>query len=135
MKTATIKERVKFILKKYHRARNCDKALVSIYWGLEQSNLIKEGKAKDVIAALLDGRLTIPDNITRLRRKVCEEYPELKGTQVREASRRDKEIEIRNDFRVKNIDYESNIKTKIDASTGQMEIGFEGIRNDNRELH
>lgn len=137
----TVALRVTYILENYHRARNSDKSLISLYWGKQKPDLIKNGTASELIEALLKGELTHPDTITRARRKVCETRRDLRGTPIIEASRRGHEVEMRANMKLPiekeetENDESRKIKTKIDPNTGQMAIGFEGIRSHDRKLH
>lgn len=76
--TQNLKEVVHYYLAKYPKLRDSDEHLVAIIW----HNQISKNKDLSVVQFLklyADGCLTNSDSITRMRRKLQEHHPELRG--------------------------------------------------------
>lgn len=78
---------VKKILMGSPRARNSDKVLMWMFWGME----LEAGEVMRSISLGEFIQVTTPETITRARRKVVENYPELKGVEDIEEKRRQKQ--------------------------------------------
>jgi len=70
----TLEQRVILILKKNKKARDNSRILIAKIWMQDNG-----GYGIFYDNELLDGRLTHPDNITRIARKVKAENPHLRG--------------------------------------------------------
>ena len=60
-------------------ARDDDRELIAAYWQRQQPNLFRFRSAEAVLRALVNKELATPDDITRARRKVQAQRPELRG--------------------------------------------------------
>lgn len=65
--------KVFFLLKHSEEARDDDRLLLSVIWKNEL------GEEIDVLKALREGRISNPETLTRIRRKLQEKYPDLRG--------------------------------------------------------
>ena len=80
-KLKTLEQRVTQILTKYKKSRDNSRILIAKIW---QEDSIKQRLTIHgfifLADELIDGKLTHPDNITRIARKVKAENPKLRGT-------------------------------------------------------
>jgi hypothetical protein len=77
-KIKTKQAQVADILRNQPATRDNDRALIAAFWRIEQP-LITFQTADALLRGLEAGRLSNPDDITRARRKVQAECPELRG--------------------------------------------------------
>lgn len=71
------KELIEALLREHPKLRDSDRRLVSNVWAHELNQLgLPYSKALEKFA---DGSLTSPDSISRCRRKIEEDHPELRG--------------------------------------------------------
>ena len=78
----TLYDRVKTLLSKYPEMRDSDKFLVTNFWFFELRNKginVEEKPISEFLALYQQGLVTNSDLITRARRKVQEENPDLRG--------------------------------------------------------
>ena len=90
----TMQDKVASMLKKYPATRDDDKILVTNFWYIEMKNKLLDPQIVTTVTffqAYADGVISPADLITRARRKVQEENPELRGKTWDE---RHKEAEI-----------------------------------------
>jgi hypothetical protein len=76
-----IKERVKFLLTKTPHLRDSDAKLIATFWhseigGTEKLELMT---GMDLLHLFANGKLTSTESIRRVRCKIMEQYPELRG--------------------------------------------------------
>ncbi len=96
---AKIKDRVKALLVKHPHLRNSDNKLIATMWKLD---LMRDGwhplivTANEFLILYSEGRLTNAETIRRVRQKIQEENPELRGT-VNEARQKEGE-QVRRDI-------------------------------------
>jgi len=76
-------DRIENILERYQEARDNDSYLCGLYWYEEMTFDLGVDPSKTdatrFFRLLADGKLSQPDNITRLRRKVQEKRVDLRG--------------------------------------------------------
>lgn len=86
-----MKDRVEYLLRKTPRLQDSDNKLVATFWwhemGKEQTELMT---GYDFLEVLSQGKLSSSISIVRVRRKLQEQYPELRGEMY---IQRDKESE------------------------------------------
>jgi hypothetical protein len=78
----TLQEKVKIMLTKYPEMRDSDKMLVTNFWYFELRRMgvdVDKAPISEFFAAYQSGVLSNADLITRARRKVQEENPDLRG--------------------------------------------------------
>ncbi len=95
MKTKEIKglqRIVKGLLEALDETRDSDAKLVSLIWGYELGVSTKYSK-QDTLPALFDGALSSYSSISRARRLVQAEFPELRGKSYK--GRQEAEVEVR----------------------------------------
>lgn len=63
------------VLKHYPQARDDDRLLLIQVWSKESN----ADKVSDFFNELREGRISLPDTLTRIRRKLQEEHEELRG--------------------------------------------------------
>lgn len=79
-----MKLQVQDILTRYPEARDSDRELIALYWEIQQPLLFAFRTAEAVIRAFKACELTMPDDITRTRRMVQMQYPDLRSTKQKE---------------------------------------------------
>jgi hypothetical protein len=67
------------ILEANPAARDDDRELIASYWRRQQPNLFNFRSGEAVLRALVNRELATPDDITRARRKVQAQRPDLRG--------------------------------------------------------
>lgn len=72
-------DQVREILTRLPIARENDRALIVAFWRVEQPMLCNFSNAETLLRALANKELTEPEVITRARRKVQVQQPELRG--------------------------------------------------------
>jgi len=92
-------ETVKAILTNQPETRDDDRKLIAEYWRSEQELLFRFGTAEQVLRQMVNKHLTLPDDITRARRKVQENTPALKGRTAVQKQRADDEEDMRMHFK------------------------------------
>jgi hypothetical protein len=73
------KETVKTLLEKFPNLRDNDEKLCANYWYIEANLHFVTLDANEFLRMYADGRITHSDSITRMRRKLQEKHPELRG--------------------------------------------------------
>ena len=77
MHNKNITELIKKLLARHISLRDCDRTLTTVIWQMEASENCHT--FIDFLDLYQLGKITPADTITRMRRKVQEEYPELRG--------------------------------------------------------
>jgi len=99
------KEEIEKLLIKSPHLKNSDPKLIATYWfrELEHKGLdVKEITAMNFLKLFAESRLTNPETIRRMRAKLQEEFPELRG-EVYYLRKGEKQKQWRND-----LGYETN---------------------------
>jgi hypothetical protein len=91
MITQHITNKVLDLLEKHPHLRDSDEKLVANVWHSEIMNL-PTLTAYDVLELYANGKLTNSDYITRIRRKIQEENPDLRGTLYKERHKKQEVI-------------------------------------------
>lgn len=86
-----IVDTVKSILISYPKAKDNDRYINCAVWNRERLNL-GITTLDEFFHAYSDGKLTNHDTITRVRRKLQEEFPELRGTSYNKRQNLDPEV-------------------------------------------
>lgn len=79
----SVQDKVKWFLQNVPETKNIDEYLVAIFWRNELKGKgfdIDKMTARDFLSMYKNNRLTKSDIITRTRRKLQEENPELRGS-------------------------------------------------------
>tara|TARA_R110001583_G_scaffold22461_3_gene84302 strand:+ start:4032 stop:4349 length:318 start_codon:yes stop_codon:yes gene_type:complete len=89
------KEIIKNLLIKYPNLKDSDNKLIANYWNLELKNKNKDidnMTASDLLSMYASSQLTNTESIRRMRAKLQEDYPELRGKayQLRKGKIQDK---------------------------------------------
>ena len=90
----TTKELVRYLLEKYPHYRDQDDKLVAHVWNSQLFGLGKDSKtisAYDFLIVYSEGKITSADDITRNRRMLQSQYPELRGIKWLENHHKDLE--------------------------------------------
>jgi hypothetical protein len=79
-----LRGQVKGIFHHYPATKESDEKLISTLWSIEACRIygtqdLAEVTAKELFVLLWKGKLTSPESIMRTRRKLQEEFPELRG--------------------------------------------------------
>jgi len=74
-----IKEKVKLLLVEHPSTKDNDNELVCWFWYYESKNENKNFSFLDFLTQYKNNNFTNSDNITRVRRKLQEQYPSLRG--------------------------------------------------------
>ena len=79
-------DKVKYLMEKHPNTRDCDFKLsyLYIFFESEGSDYLKSINGLEFLTELANGRYTSTDCITRARRKVQENCPELRGNNYKE---------------------------------------------------
>jgi hypothetical protein len=81
-------EKVVTLLRSHSHLRDSDKRLVANIWVLEVTSIYKKPieniSSLEFLNCVAEGKLTNYDSISRARRKVQEQYPDLRGTKYKE---------------------------------------------------
>ena len=88
-----VKDRVKALLEKHPHLRDSDNKLIATIWQNDLLNMHIEPKdirGFDLLSLYANGRLTNSETIRRVRQKIQEENPNLRGT-VNEARQKEGE--------------------------------------------
>jgi hypothetical protein len=88
-------EQVRDILTRLPEARDNDRELVAAYWRIEQPMLFAFRNAEAVLRALVNKEISNPDDITRTRRLVQKQHPELRARKDVERLRYNAEADVR----------------------------------------
>ncbi len=94
-----IKQTVIDLLTQYTDFKDNDQQLVAWYWKLEMEAMgypSSNTTAMNFLKLMANGRLTSSDTITRVRRLVQEETPELRGAKYNQ--RQDKQSSVKKDL-------------------------------------
>ena len=94
------KETVDGYLRNYPHTRDSDEKLIANIWAVEACRLfdlrdtsqLQDISASDFLAELSNGKFTSSEAITRCRRKLQEENPELRGKTYAERHKKEEEI-------------------------------------------
>jgi hypothetical protein len=84
-----IKPRVKWLLQNHPHLRDDDNKLIANVWNNE---IHREATAIELLKWFAEGKLTSPDSITRVRRKLQEQNPNLRGVKYLKRSSLKEEI-------------------------------------------
>ena len=89
------KHEVMALLETYKSYRDDDMKLLADIW---QTEMLDHSAEDGVLMALYNGKLTSPETIIRVRRKVQEQYPELRGEKWKARHRAQESVkeELRN---------------------------------------
>lgn len=88
------KERVTYLLTKYAHMRDDDNKLIATFWYNEKGQeVVSNMTAMDLLHAFASGQMTNPESIRRMRQKLQEEQPELRGHAYK--NRHEAEIDVR----------------------------------------
>lgn len=80
MNLTTQEKRVENLLRKTYRLRDNDNKLVAtIWWNELKERGIDPKKHKEILIMFAEGQLSMPDSITRVRRRLQETNPSLRG--------------------------------------------------------
>ena len=74
-----IKDKVKFLLTAYPKLRDNDNRLIALIWHDEFEKMNKSKSSIEFLRACANGELTSPESIRRMRQKLQENHPELRG--------------------------------------------------------
>jgi hypothetical protein len=77
MKTA--KEKVMWLLRNHPSLRDSDSKLLATFWHNEMNKMTSSVNGLEVLGKIAKGELTKPESIRRVRQKIQEENPELRG--------------------------------------------------------
>jgi predicted nucleic acid-binding Zn ribbon protein len=83
MSLQTVKRNVETILRQHPRTRESDNVLIPTYWWIHD-RATECKTALEVMHMIADGKLTGFESITRSRRLLQNEFPELRGKNYRE---------------------------------------------------
>lgn len=84
VKLKPVRERVKNLLEKKPHLRDDDQKLIANIWYQDNENKIFAGTADQLLRALADGKLTNFESIRRVRQKLQEQHPSLRGTKYKD---------------------------------------------------
>jgi hypothetical protein len=88
-----MKDRVEYLLRKTPRLQDSDNKLVATFWwhemGKEQTQLMT---GYDFLEVLSQGKLSSSISIVRVRRKLQEQYPELRGEMYIQREKESEEV-------------------------------------------
>ena len=108
-------QKVKDILIKYPQTQDSDSELIALFWWEELANNsqgIDRDNFKIFLRCFREGVVTMPDSITRARRKLQEEVPSLRGEkyhkrhsaipkvkkEIKEISAREHSLNVKNSY-------------------------------------
>lgn len=77
MKTA--KEKVTYLLRNHPNLRDSDSKLLATFWHNEMNKMASSMTGLDVLRNIAEGKLSKAESIRRVRQKIQEENPELRG--------------------------------------------------------
>jgi hypothetical protein len=83
---------VKQLLERHPHLRDNDEKLCANYWYIEANLHFREMSAYDFIQMYAERQITLADSITRMRRKVQEETPELRGQLWEKRHKKEEEV-------------------------------------------
>jgi hypothetical protein len=86
---------VRDILTSLPETRDNDRELIVAYWRAEQPLVINFSNAETLLRRFVAGELSLPDDITRARRKVQQLCPELRGSTWKQRQRYNAEEDVR----------------------------------------
>lgn len=87
-----IKDRVRLLLESRKDARDSDNLLISLFWYYEQQEGIESMSAVGFLTLLSKGKLTSSESIRRMRQKLQEEFPSLRGSSYKERKEEEKTV-------------------------------------------
>ena len=94
-KLTKTQDKVIQLLTWYPQLRDNDPLLVATFQKYEiGANKFEKLSAREFLTLMIDGKITTYDTITRARRKIQEEYPQLRGENYIE--RQKNSVEVRN---------------------------------------
>ena len=73
------KIKVEFLLHKYPALRDNDSKLIANFWFYQIGEILNEMKAPELLKMFADGDLVNPETIRRVRQKLQEQTPYLRG--------------------------------------------------------
>lgn len=74
-----IKDKVKYLLTAYPEMRDNDNRLIAIIWHHEFEAMPKQRTSFSFLSTFAAGEMTSPESIRRMRQKIQENHPELRG--------------------------------------------------------
>lgn len=86
-----IANKVEYILNKWPLTRDSDMVLVAQFWALE-SKFNEKNTAYEVFDLIKNGKVTNFESIRRVRAKLQEAYPELRGLKYQERHKRQSSV-------------------------------------------
>jgi hypothetical protein len=115
-----IKQRVTAILLKFPESMDNDKELIVRYWKQQITDEQDEARMDlqsipyytldAFFASFMTGKFEHPDTITRMRRKIQEEYPHLRGAKYNERQRHQEKVK-------EQLGYVSKVESKGNGYT------------------
>ena len=93
------KDKVKFLLKKTPHLRDNDYKLIATFWHHELGGRTKLDlmSGYDMLRMFSEGKLTSPETIRRVRQKIQEQTPDLRGSSYKK--RKEEATHIRDNIR------------------------------------
>jgi hypothetical protein len=73
------KDKVSYLLRNHPKLRDSDYKLIATYWHKEIGEDISSMSAFDLLKKIAEGKLTSSESIRRVRQKIQEDNPELRG--------------------------------------------------------
>jgi hypothetical protein len=74
-----IKDKVKYLLTAYPNLRDNDNRLIALIWHDEFEKMNQPNSSFGFLKTFAAGKLTSPESIRRMRQKLQENHPELRG--------------------------------------------------------
>lgn len=94
----SIKDKVKSLLVRFPHLKDDDNKLLSYFWFYQVGEEdIKVSSAQDLLRKLSDGDLTASESIRRVRQKLQEQHPELRGKSYK--ARKKESIEVKQEIK------------------------------------
>lgn len=92
----TVKEKVKALLKSSPHLRDDDNKLIATVYYYEVGNKIHDMTGYDFLQLFASGKLPSPESIRRVRQKLQEKHPDLRGEKA--GARYAEEVDVRNNI-------------------------------------
>lgn len=109
----TIKDKVQDLLTRFPHLRDSDEKLCANIW---HSQIPAGISAKDYLQLYADGKLPSSESITRCRRKIQEDNPDLRGKFYRERQEKQEAIQAQLGYTCPEIE---NMKTQLEIWQNQ----------------
>lgn len=96
---ASIKDKVRVLLAQKPKTRDSDEYLIAMFWWQEDFDFFNDASktAKDFLGSFSSGKFTKPESIRRVRQKIMEQHPELRGKSYIE--RRKQAVEVKQNIK------------------------------------